>query len=218
MNEQIPISIFNWGPCVVKLQIKDEFKKLLLEEAKGNTQDYRDKLAGILDHETGYGSESKKKILPMLSQYLGVYDQAYQRYVNKPYEKMPEYVLSSLWINHQKPNEFNPPHDHDGALSFVIYLDIPEALKKEHAEYKGKSCGPGGIQFIYGNGPRDAITYMSFMPEEKDMYIFPAWLKHWVAPYKSDCTRVSVSGNFHNSAPLNNIVEFAPKYLKDKKK
>ena len=218
MTEQIPISIFNWGPCVIKLKIKDEFKKLLLDEAKGNTQDYRDKLAGILDHETGYGSESKKKILPMLSQYLGVYDQAYQRYVNKPYEKMPEYVLSSLWINHQKPNEFNPPHDHDGALSFVIYLDIPEALKKEHAEYKGKSCGPGGIQFIYGNGPRDAITYMSFMPEEKDMYIFPAWLKHWVAPYKSDCTRVSVSGNFHNSAPLNNIVNFAPKYLKDKDK
>ena len=218
MTEQIPISIFNWGPCVIKLKIKDEFKKLLLDEAKSSTEDYRDKLAGILDHETGYGSESKKKILPMLSQYLGVYDQAYQRYVNKPYEKMPEYVLSSLWINHQKPNEFNPPHDHDGALSFVIYLDIPEALKKEHAEYKGKSCGPGGIQFIYGNGPRDAITYMSFMPEEKDMYIFPAWLKHWVAPYKSDCTRVSVSGNFHNSAPLINIVEFAPKYLKDKKK
>jgi hypothetical protein len=56
------------------------------------------------------------------------------------------------------------------------------------------------------------------MPEEGDMYIFPAWLKHWVAPYKSDCTRISVSGNFHNSAPLNNIVEFAPKYLKNKKK
>ena len=218
MSEQIPISIFNWGPCVIKLKIKDEFKKLLLDEAKKNTLDYRNKLAGILDHETGYNDESKTKILPSLSQYLGVYDQAYQRYVNKPYEKMPEYVLSALWINHQKPNEFNPPHDHDGALSFVIYLDIPEALKKEHAEYKGKSCGPGGIQFIYGNGPRDAITYMSFMPEEGDMYIFPAWLKHWVAPYKSDCTRISVSGNFHNSAPLNNIVEFAPKYLKDKKK
>ena len=218
MSEQIPISIFNWGPCVIKLKIKDEFKKLLLDEAKNNTLDYRNKLAGILDHETGYNDKSKAKILPMLSSYLGVYDQAYQRYVNKPYEKMPEYVLSALWINHQKPNEFNPLHDHAGALSFVIYLDIPEALKKEHAEYKGKSCGPGGIQFIYGNGPRDAITYMSFMPEEGDMYIFPAWLKHWVAPYKSDCTRISVSGNFHNSAPLNNIVEFAPKYLKDKKK
>ena len=44
---------------------------------------------------------------------------------------------------------------------FVIYLKIPEELKKENAEYKGKSCGPGGIQFLYGNGPRECITYMS---------------------------------------------------------
>ena len=218
MSEQIPISIFNWGPCVVKLKIKDEFKKLLLDEGKKNKEDYTTKLAGILDKETGYNSESKNKILPFLSQYIGVYDQAYQRYVNKPYDKMPEYVLSALWINYQRPNDFNPPHDHDGKLSFVIYCSMPKELKKEHEDYKGKSCGPGGIQFIYGNGPRDAITYMSFLPDEGDMFIFPAWLKHWVAPYKSDCTRITVSGNFHDSAPLNNIVEFAPKYLKGKKK
>ena len=218
MSEQIPISIFNWGPCVVKLKVKDEFKKLLLDEGKKNNEDYTTKLAGILDKETGYSPESKNKILPFLSQYIGVYDQAYQRYVNKPYEKMPEYVLSALWINYQKPNDFNPPHDHDGKLSFVIYCSMPKELKKEHEDYKGKSCGPGGIQFIYGNGPRDAITYMSFLPDEGDMFIFPAWLKHWVAPYKSDCTRITVSGNFHDSAPLNNIIEFAPKYLKDKKK
>jgi len=217
MSEQIPISIFNWGPCVVKLKVKDEFKKLLLDEAKSNKDDYTTKLAGILDKETGYTDQSKNKILPTLSQYIGVYDQAYQRYVNKPYDKLTEYVLSALWINYQRPNDFNPPHDHDGRLSFVIYCSMPKELKKEHEDYKGKSCGPGGIQFIYGNGPRDAITYMSFLPEENDMFIFPAWLKHWVAPYKSDCTRISVSGNFHDSAPLNNIVNFAPKYLKNKK-
>lgn len=217
-DEQIPISIFNWGPCVVKLKVKDEFKKLLLDEAKSNKDDYTTKLAGILDKETGYTNQSKNKILPTLSQYIGVYDQAYQRYVNKPYDKLPEYVLSALWINYQRPNDFNPPHDHDGRLSFVIYCSMPKELKKEHEDYKGKSCGPGGIQFIYGNGPRDAITYMSFLPEENDMFIFPAWLKHWVAPYKSDCTRISVSGNFHDSAPLNNIVNFAPKYLKGNKK
>ena len=217
MNEQIPISIFNWGPCVIKLKIKEEFKKLLLDEGKKCTEDYTDKLAGILDKEVGYGQQSKQKILPMLSQYIGVYDQAYQKFVNKPYEKMPEYVMSALWINYQRPNDFNPPQDHDGKLSFVIYLDIPDELTREHSTYKGKSCGPGGIQFIYGNGPRDAITYMSFFPQEGDMFIFPAWLKHWVAPYRSDCTRISVSGNFHDSAPINNLHKFAPKYLKDKK-
>ena len=44
------------------------------------------------------------------------------------------------------------------------------------------------------------------------MFIFPAWLKHWVAPYRSDVTRISVSGNIHDSAPLNNISKFAPAY------
>ena len=217
MNKQIPVTTFNWGPCVIKLKIEPEFKKLLIDEASNNTEDFTDKLAGILNSETGYTPQSKEKILPMLSQYIGVYDQMYQKYVNKPYETIPEYVLSALWINHQKPNDFNPPHDHDGKLSFVIYLSIPEELKKEHENYKGKSCGPGGIQFIYGNGPRDAITYMSFLPEEGDMFIFPAWLKHWVAPYKSNCTRISVSGNFHDQVQLNNLVRFAPKYLKNKK-
>ena len=50
------------------------------------------------------------------------------------------------------------------------------------------------------------------------MFIFPAWLKHWVSPFKSDCERISVSGNVHDSAPLNNIKNFGPEYLKDKAK
>ena len=217
-EKQINIQIFNWGPCVVKMKISDNFKNLLLEEAKNNKMDYRDKLAGIINQETGYTEESKSKIVPHMAQCLGVYDQAFEAYINKKYEKKPEYILSALWINHQKANEFNPPHDHDGKLSFVTYLQIPEELKKENKEYIGKSCGPGGIQFIYGNGPRDCVTYMSFFPEENDMFIFPAWLKHWVAPFKSDVTRISVSGNVHDSAPLNNIIQFGPKYLKDKNK
>jgi hypothetical protein len=217
-KQEINVSVFNWGPCVIKLKIIDELKNLLLEGGKKSTRDFRDKLAGILDNEKGYDEETIKKVVPYMSQYLGVYDQMYQKFVLKPYDKRPEYVISALWINYQKANEFNPPHDHDGKLSFVTYLQIPDELKKEHAAYTGKSCGPGGIQFIYGDGPRDCITYQSFFPEEGDMFIFPAWLKHWVAPYRSDCTRISVSGNVHDSAPLNAIKSFAPEYLKDKKK
>ena len=215
---KIPVSVFNWGPCVIKLKVVDELKNILLKDSKLAKDDYTDKLAGIIEKEKGYGEETKKKIIPHMSQYLGIYDQAYQRYVLNPYQKKPEYVISALWVNFQKQYEFNPPHDHDGKLSFVIYLQIPEELKKEYKEYKGKSCGPGGIQFIYGNGPRDCVTYQSFFPEEGDMYIFPAWLKHWVAPFKSDCTRISVSGNVHDSAPLNAISNFGPEYIKERKK
>ena len=216
MTDKIQVQMFNWGPCVVKVKITDEFKKLLLTEARKNKLDFTDKLAGILDKETGYSDESKTLIVPEISKYLGVYDQMFEKFINKPYQKRPHYIMTALWINYQKQNDFNPPHDHDGKLSFVIYLQIPDELKKENAAYKGKSCGPGGIQFVYGDGPRDCVTYQSFMPEENDMYIFPAWLKHWVAPYKSDCIRISVSGNVHDSAPLNNIEKFAPAYDKEK--
>ena len=216
MTDQIQVQMFNWGPCVVKVKITDDFKKLLLTEARKNKLDFTDKLAGILDKETGYSDESKTLIVPEISKYLGVYDQMFEKFINKPYKKKPHYIMTALWINYQKQNDFNPPHDHDGKLSFVIYLQIPDELKKENAAYKGKSCGPGGIQFVYGDGPRDCVTYQSFMPEENDMYIFPAWLKHWVAPYKSDCVRISVSGNVHDSAPLNNIEKFAPAYDKEK--
>ena len=107
--------------------------------------------------------------------------------------------------NFQRQFEFNPPHDHDGKLSFVIYLSRPEELRKENEAYKGKSSGLAGIQFMYGEGPRDCISYMSAFPKEGDMYIFPAWLKHWVSPFQSDCVRVSVSGNVHDSAPISQI-------------
>ena len=85
-EKQINIQIFNWGPCVVKMKISDNFKNLLLEEAKNNKMDYRDKLAGIINQETGYTEESKSKIVPHMAQCLGVYDQAFEAYINKKYE------------------------------------------------------------------------------------------------------------------------------------
>ena len=122
MSEKITISTFNWGPCVVRLKIKEEFRKLLLEEGKKNTEDYSTKLAGILNKETGYSVESRNKILPYLSQYIGVYDQAFERYINKAYEKRPEYVLSALWINYQRPNDFNPPAIVTGKNKVIFYF------------------------------------------------------------------------------------------------
>ena len=204
-KDQIEVRTFNWGPCLINLKIRDDFKKVLLDEAKKNEIDYSDKLAGQIRKETGYDDKSRDKIVPYLAPYLGVYDQMFQKYQTRKYESKPEYALTALWANFQRQYEFNPPHDHDGKLSFVIYLSIPDKLKEENKNYKGKSCGPGGIQFMWGEGPRDCVTYMSYFPKEGDMFIFPAWLKHWVSPFNSDCVRVSVSGNVHDSAPLNQV-------------
>ena len=203
---KITVNTFNWGPCVTRFKIQDDFRKVLLDEAKKSEEDFSDRLAGQIRKETGYSEKQREKIIPYLSPYLGIYDEAFQRYQNKKYEHgNPEYALTALWCNFQRQYVFNPPHDHDGKLSFVIYLSIPDKLKEENESYKGKSCGPGGIQFMYGEGPRDCVSYQSYFPKEGDMFIFPAWLKHWVMPFHSDCVRVSVSGNVHDSAPLNQI-------------
>jgi hypothetical protein len=211
-TDNLQVTLYNWGPCVVKFKIKDNFQKMLEAEAKLAEGDFTKQLAGQLDKELGFTTESKNKILPYLAPYLGAYDNVYERFRGKKYDKKPEYFMSAMWINYQRQYDFNPPHDHDGALSFIIYINIPEILKKENAAYIGNSCGPGGVQMMWGDGPRGCMTNMSHFPEKGDMFIFPAWLKHWVSPYKSDCVRVSISGNIHDSAQLNNIEQ----HVKDK--
>jgi len=205
-DDKVTYNVLNWGPCVVQVKISDDFKNRLLtgaESARAKKLDYTDKLAGIIKEEYAY--EKKEEYLPEIAQCLGIYDVAFQRWKSDPYEHKPEYLLTALWVNYMKQHEFNPPHDHSDQLSFVIFLKVPEEIKKEQEKYKGKSGGPGSLSFLYGDGNRQAITYQSVHPKEGDMFIFPAWMKHYVAPFYSDVTRISVSGNVADSVKLNQI-------------
>ena len=209
-DDKVTYNVFNWGPCVVKLKVSEEFRNKLLvgaESARAKNLNYQDKLAGIIKEEYAY--EKKEEYLPEVAQCLGVYDVAFQRWKSDPYERKPEYMLTALWVNYMKRYEFNPPHDHSDQLSFVIFLKVPEEITKEQKEYKGKSGGPGCLSFLYGEADRQAITYQSMHPKEGDMFIFPAWMKHYVAPFYSDVTRVSVSGNVADSVHLNQIQRHA---------
>ncbi len=38
-KSRIAISMFNWGPCVIRLKINEDFQNKLLEEAKKNKED-----------------------------------------------------------------------------------------------------------------------------------------------------------------------------------
>ena len=66
----------------------------MLDEAKKTEEDFRHRLAGQIEKETGYSEEQRNKIIPFLSPYLGVYNECFQRFQNKKYEHgAPEYVL-----------------------------------------------------------------------------------------------------------------------------
>jgi len=214
-KNEIHYQVLTWGPCVVKMKITDAFYKVLCEECEASKTDdllYQHRLAGIIQKE--YQLRNMEKVESFISDIVRIYDSIWDKWRNKETKSVNKYLIKAIWVNYQRQHEFNPPHDHSDELSFVTYLKVPKEIKEEYNNYKGKSAGPGGISFIYGEGNRQAITYQSHFPEEKDLFIFPAWLKHYVAPFKSDVERVSVSGNLAASVPLANI---QPKVKKNEK-
>ena len=174
---------------------------------KNGSIDFIDIFSEMIDVEVKKEYELKDltRIQPYINEFVNIYDQVWDKWRNADEPSKNDYIIKAMWVNYQRQHEFNPPHDHSDDLSFVIYLKVPEEIKKEFKEYKGKSSGPGGISFIYGEGNRQAITYQAHFPVEKDLFIFPAWLKHYVAPFKSDVERISVSGNIASNVPFSAI-------------
>jgi hypothetical protein len=201
---QLKYYIHHWGPCVVKTTIDQDMIDLFLKEGEASKEDASPDLAGVLDKQIHF--RDKSKFNTFFAGIFNLYNHAMNQWKKeKPNDKPPTYYLERLWINYQGPNEFNPPHSHGGTLSFAIFLDVPMKLRVENQEYKGKSAGPGGLTFLYGDNDDHCISYHSIFPAAGDMFIFPAWLKHWVYPFKSDVTRISVSGNVIDKVELNKL-------------
>ena len=204
-KKEISYRTLRWGPCVIQFKISDNIKNELLAEAEKSTTSYGHRLAGHLSKEVKLDSNKYKNFF---NEVFTIYNHALNNWTGKG--KNLRYIVSDLWCNFQRANEFNPPHNHGGLLSFVIYLKVPKDIKEEclkHQETKS-SAGPGSISFFMGDADKkNTITNNSFFPEDNDMFVFPAWLKHWVYPYKSDAVRVSVSGNIVDSLELNYMSE-----------
>tara|TARA_R100000322_G_scaffold160111_1_gene121376 strand:- start:4760 stop:5392 length:633 start_codon:yes stop_codon:yes gene_type:complete len=195
-RKNVAYSYFNWGPFLMYTQITPEECKSLIDGGAKSRLNPKNsmvnKLAGHLKEE--YKLEDPQQYVKWMVFYFDAYYQGYNKWCRGGSLK-PPFNLKSLWVNYMKPGDFNPPHDHGADLSFVIFPYVPEELKKENAEYKGTLQGPGGISWTYGEGGRQCINAVHQFPQSGDMYIFPASLRHWVFPFKSNVERISVSGN-----------------------
>ena len=206
---------FYWGPYLQQIKIPKELGDQLLfrgEKLKNHSEyDYRTRLAGNIRHEYRYPEEDKKYFVENSVLIFSNYVRELKGW-SRIFEKSNINTLKveDLWVNFMGPSEYNPPHTHDGDLSFVIYPKVPDELKTESHNYRGTSAGPGKIEFIFGEKQGYTITGHSFLPEQYDMFIFPSSLKHFVYPYKSDVERVSVSGNIcfekNVNAPVDNHI------------
>ena len=193
----------NFGILEAKLDtrsLEQLFKEI--ENAKNNNINFNKKLAGNIS--------SSLKIIDskgVLNQLLTDLAKTYQNKYGPPYHSLNanknySINLDSLWVNFQKKGEFNPPHNHTGAYSFVIWMKIPTNYKeqKELAIAKNSSSDLkiSNFSFLYNDisGKLREHIYPMSKNREGEILFFPSLLTHQVYPfYKDDNERISIAGN-----------------------
>lgn len=95
--------------------------------------------------------------------------------------------ISEMWGNINNKYCFNHTHSHSGALSGVLYLEVPE--------------NSGNIVFINSSllsrGNVLSQKNYSVKPQKLLCLFFPSWLEHYVEPNLSEDKRISLSFNFN---------------------
>ena len=186
----------NWGPYVMKTKMPDYIIKKLKTEGKKTKESYNHKLAGHLDNQFLYPKNIQEWFYSEIQPIIVAYRNGHCKYHGIK-DLNVDFIADDLWVNYMKAGDFNPIHTHGGDYSFVIFLDVPKKLEEEALKHEGTSAKPGTLMFEYTQQarPQWATTGHVITPKTGDMFIFPALLQHWVCPYKSKVTRISVSGN-----------------------
>ena len=206
--------LYPFSPPIFQTEVDSHFTKQLIDEGRKLTKkedDFNHKLAGNLKYGRSYHYKEDYliKVEPYLKKYVerffnGIYSQF------GPDIKLVENILTvqdgrgklrqgtvtldSLWINFSQKHDFNPPHNHTGVLSFVIFCQVPKEIFEVQADSNTQRAGQ--LHFTYGEGDKLMGSEYPVKPYENLMFIFPAGLKHFVPPYWVDAERISVSGNF----------------------
>tara|TARA_Y100001968_G_scaffold4538_1_gene4032 strand:+ start:2159 stop:2773 length:615 start_codon:yes stop_codon:yes gene_type:complete len=106
-------------------------------------------------------------------------------------------IKTEGWVNINKGNDFNAPHDHSGyTFSGCYYVKVPEKILSDV-----KSAGH--IQFLdpcMGSNPNDIKIFKKmkfgyYQPKEDTLLVFPSWLKHMVHPHREQEDRISIAFN-----------------------
>jgi hypothetical protein len=115
-----------------------------------------------------------------------------------------QFYLESFWVNFQRQHEFNPPHDHAGVYSFVIWMQIPTSYEEQRklpiAVESNADNHISNFAFSYTNTLGRVSTFAYNMEKEAEGYMvmFPSAMLHQVFPfYENDGERISISGNIN---------------------
>ena len=188
-----------FGPSIAKVVIPSEIvssmnkyvEEVIKDEKKSKDLDYGNKLAGNVQQEFKLDLEFMKK--NNWAEFLG---KACQEWINKENNiSIKKFEIIASWIVRQFKNEYNPIHFHDGHISGVGYLKVPDNMgetiqKNKNVQHNGKLVLVDGSKKFLCN-PTYIIT-----PKVGDFYLFPSYMMHIVYPFSQTLEeRRSVSFN-----------------------
>mgnify|MGYP001183127380 FL=1 len=175
-----------------------------IEEAQDNYQSMKQKLAGNITESLKLEDTEdyffKTFIKDVAERYIDEFPLSSSK---NPFSdhRINQLYMKSFWVNFSKQHEFNPIHDHNGALSFVLWMKIPTTWQSQHesiASAESNFPSASNFQFLYNDIFGHSRGMMIDMDPMMEGFIlmFPSILQHQVYPfYNSDEYRVSVSGN-----------------------
>lgn len=186
-----------FGPTLYRGKFSERMRLEVIEKSLASRESAAANLAGNIATENfiELSNESGGELTGIIQDYLQL---CHAAGVYRPKQELRRISYERIWVNHQKKGEWNPPHHHSGDFSMVGYCQVPPELKDEwkHENQKGQDPVGGKIQWNFGNyAPHSVGVFGPIEPEEGDIYIFPAWLLHFVFPFNADVTRISFSTN-----------------------
>ena len=202
----IPRQLPNLGVVegMLPKDIMDNIWKLV-KEAKKKPDNMKGELAGNINSSIRLDTQSllladfMKDILPA---FISNHIQSYGSPWRAAMQEGDQWNLESLWVNFQKKHEFNPPHDHGGLFSFVIWLQIPTSYEDQKklpiAVESNADNHISTFAFTYTDILGKIKTFAYNMEKEAEGYMvmFPSQLLHQVFPfYENKGERISISGN-----------------------
>jgi len=216
IKEQRPIAPVGWLETTLPKTVMMRLRNYI-ETAKKDPKTIKKDLAGNISKSLTIEDKDNWFFQSVLVPHVQEFVTRYPTFLSSAF--VPEassvpFRLSNFWVNFQKQHEFNPPHNHGGIWSFVIWVKIPTDWREQHAlPISANSTVPcaSDFGFLYTSMMGDMQYYSYPLDKESEghMLFFPSKLMHGVYPfYNCDEERISISGNITCDVSENTLRQF----------
>ena len=187
--EKITISVAKpFGPTIAKvtipedmiLKLNNHIDELIKDEEKIKLQDHGKNLAGQVTQE--FVLDNKFSESSGWLKFLGQCTAQWLKLSGLP--EVKHFDLISTWVVRQFKDEYNPTHWHNGHISGVGYLKVPDNLG-DPAQDSKRNNPNGQLELIHGTRQFLSQSTFRIKPKVGDFYFFPNYMMHTVYPFKN---------------------------------